>query len=95
MNYNINVAITKEEVQNMIEQAIYGANQIGWINQIKVVNKSQTDIFDCEDEVWREVTLDVMLKGLSLYRRADYEEFDMFNADCVMQLGLFGEQKYA
>jgi len=52
-------------------------------------------IHDAEEDKWRELTLTKFLKGLSLARMFDYDDYDSLDAERVVQLALFGKVIYA
>lgn len=56
---------------------------------------SKIKIYDTEDEKWLTLTLKKFLKGVELYDRSNFDDMDAADADCIVQLALFGEVVYA
>ncbi len=52
-------------------------------------------IYDAEEEKWHILTKKKFLNGVALYGKSNFEDWDMFDADQVIQFALFGKQVYA
>ena len=52
-------------------------------------------IHDAEEEKWHQLTLKKLLNGIAAYGRQDFYDWDMYDADRVIQLALFGKVIYA
>lgn len=108
MIYTITHTITNEQVDDLMDAALKGISY--WAGEAKIPKTDSLDgihytsealthgktirIYDAEDEKWYVLTLSKLLKGLSLYTKVDVDDFDMYDADNVVQLALFGEVIY-
>jgi len=51
-------------------------------------------IHDAEEEKWHKLTLKKFLKGLTFVPEFDFEDYDMYDAERVVQCALFGKLIY-
>lgn len=98
--YTIKVKTTAEQLDDLVDQALTGAANIGWVDSVeysalKVSDGGRVRIHDAEEDMEHDFTAGTILKGLELSQRADIDKFDMYDADRVLQLGLFGKEVYA
>lgn len=107
MNYTIKKTVTAEQINNILDAAMSGMTY--WAGEAKPVGKIPEGmnyasealtngvylkVYDSEDEKWYNLTLKKFLKGLSLTDNFDFDNYDMYDADSVVQLALFGEVVY-
>jgi hypothetical protein len=108
--YKITKTITAEQIDNILDAALYTGIAY-WANDLEVVTRptepgatamsefltrgGKLAIVEDETGKQHELTVDVVLKGLSLYEHSNYDEFDANDADNIIQLGLFGEIVYS
>ena len=52
-------------------------------------------IHDSQEDKWRVLSLKKLLRGLSLTDNLDLENYDMYDAERVVQRALFGKEVYA
>jgi hypothetical protein len=98
--YDIKVIITAEQLNDLADQAIRGGAEIGWLDTADSDGKEISEggkytIHDAEEDMEHDFTAGTILKGLELSQKADIDKFDMYDADRVLQLGLFGKEVYA
>lgn len=88
-----------------------GAANIGWADEARIKSSSNKDdvdyvseevsrggvieIHDAEENKWHELDLKKLLKGLELVKNHNFEEYDMYKADLVVQMAIFGKAVYA
>ena len=103
------VTISDEQINDLMVSALQGISY--WASEAEIVHlKSKDDglytsealthgyavrIYDAEEECWHKLTLNKFLKGVAKMDHQDFYEYDMFDADKVIQYALFGEQVYA
>lgn len=99
--------VTEEDVENIMESAMQGIAY--WADEafVEGLDKETTRIsdalqkgkririHDAEAEKSHVLTLKKFLHGLSLMDKWDIEDYDMYDADSVIQYALFGEQVYS
>lgn len=96
--------ITDEEINNIMSSAMSGmtywadsalpANKLAKYTS-EVISKGGTlEIHDAEEDKVYILTLEKFLKGLSLDIKFDFEDYDMFAAERIVQLALFGKLIY-
>lgn len=99
--------IEASTLAEVIDQAIYGASKY-WADEFHVKgqadNKTQGEamvegktlkLHDAEDDKWHNVTLNDILKGLALTDNTDFDRYDMYDAERVLQRAIFGKEVYA
>lgn len=104
------LSITDEEIDDIMTSAMQGiaywcdeAKLHGFIKpQDEGIWTSQgltrgyrIGIHDEEEDKTYILTLKKFLHGIALYNKPDFYSYDMYDADNVIQLALFGEQVYA
>lgn len=101
--------ISKSEVDILMEQALNGMSY--WADNYIVKFKSHNPeveyefeevarggilmIHDGEEDKWHELGINKLIKGLEKTRNLDFTEYDMFDAEQVIQRALFGKVIYA
>lgn len=104
------LTITDEQINNIMHSAMQGiaywADEAKLHGFIKPQDEGiwthdgltrgyRIGIHDEEEEKYYILTLKKFLKGIALYNKPDFDDYDMHDADSVIQLALFGEQVYA
>lgn len=102
--YRITHEVSQEDLENILESAWTGMTY--WADEAHVVGDEAADlntalfngkyikIHDSEENVWHNLTLKKLLNGLSLTDDLDFEAYDMYDAECVVQRALFGKVIY-
>mgnify|MGYP001391153538 CR=1 FL=1 len=52
-------------------------------------------IRDAEEEKYHTLTLKKFLNGIALYGKDNFDDWDMYDVDTVIQFALFGKQVYS
>ena len=107
--YTIVKEVTADDIENIMESALEGISY--WAADASIVALKPSDdgmytsralthgyavrIYDDEEEKWHRLTLNKFLKGLALMQKQDFYDYDMYDADSVIQYALFGKQVYA
>lgn len=102
----IKVKISDDDLYNILDAAFYSGISY-WCDLVEVINPVQgakylgehvtgggTLKLQDDDGGSHWLTKAKMLKGLSLYDNHDFDSFDAGDADCVVQLALFGQIIY-
>lgn len=109
--HKIELPVSNEQIDNIMEQAMQGCThwcdevrEFGdtpkgakWISQ-NISRGGMLQFHDVETGKWERLTLSKFLKGLTgvvAAKGADFAEWDMYDADCVIQFALFGKGMYA
>ncbi len=102
-------SITSEQIEDLLSSALQGITYWADDAEIKKVQPKHEGIFnsqaftynyslrihDAEEDVWHNLTITKLLKGLSLTDNLDFGTYDMHDADRVIQRALFGTAVYA
>lgn len=107
MEYKYTKTISKEQLEELVNHAIMGASKY-WIDDCFVVGDEDNveygkaivegfkiKVHDVEEDQWHLVSLRKMLNGLSLTENTNFEEYDQYAAEQVMQRAVFGKLVYA
>lgn len=101
--------VTGEEIDDIVDASIpgltYWAGEIEvtgdgkWPKGMDFETQALTHgrslrIYDEEAEKWHTLTLKKFLKALSLHPDFNYENYDMYDAEHLVQVALFGEAIY-
>lgn len=109
--HKLNITVTGEQIDAIMEQAMqgcihwcdevreYGPTPKGakWISQ-NISRGGILQLHDVETEKWERLTLTKFLKGLQAVveaKGANFDDWDMYDADTVIQFALFGKGMYA
>ncbi len=96
---------TEEQVADLIDQAIYGAAQY-WADDFHltedfdgtmgggVVQDYMLEVHDSETEKWHKVVLANIVKALEDAVNTDLDNYDMYDAERILQVAIFGEEIY-
>lgn len=100
--------VTDEQIDEIMDSALNGIHY--WADEAKSVSEIKTEyasqviskngwlvIHDAEEDKSHELTRDKFLTGLGLAigsHKFDLDDYDMYDADKVIQLALFGELIY-
>lgn len=100
------VTVTDEDVNAIIDSAFRGTGY--WCDKATLIGEQDKfmiteglthgcyfKLHDIEQNKWHNLTLKKLLKGLSLAKNFDIDNFDQTDADQAIQLALFGEVLYA
>ncbi len=105
--FTVKMTITSDDIDNIVDSALYSGisywcslGEVG--RHIKGVEFMSHEISkggtlkltDGEDGKVYLLTKAKLLKGVSLYHNHDYENYDAGDADCIIQLAIFGEVIY-
>ena len=107
MRYKYERTITDEEIVDLMDTALHGIAY--WCGEAQVLDKngktfdgwtsealsSGHDIRLWDTEKWHTLTLDKLLKGLSMRTSFDSEQYDADDGDAIIQYAIFGEIVYA
>lgn len=100
--------ISSEEIDNILSSAMAGITY--WADGVDIVEHGKDGvqylsdtishggtikIHTIDDDEWHELNLAKLLKGLSITEHTNFEDYDMHDADIVIQNSLFGKQVYA
>ncbi len=104
----VEYTLADEDIDNIMDSAMRGCSY--WADSAEPVSEVKTDfaheviskngtlnIHDTEEEAMHEFTLEKFKNGLALAIRDhnfELKDYDMYDADRVVQLGLFGELVY-
>lgn len=83
--------VTLEQIQDILESAWPGIAY--WADEVKK-NGSYYKVHDAEENQWHNLTIKKFLKGLELTPWFDFDNYDMYDADAVVQRALFGKVIY-
>lgn len=103
--FTIKMSVSSQQISDIMSSALSGmtywadgayiiGDETDMYNSDAISNGRQLRIRDAESEKWHILTLKKFLKGLSLSPRFDYDNYDMYDAERVVQLALFGEEIY-
>lgn len=102
--------LTEEDLEHIMSSALTGCThwvdeaKLGSRKPLKDPDflLSQAFTHDCaikvrdmNTEEWHVVTRDHILEALSKSPRFDYENYDMYDADAVLQIAALGKETYA
>lgn len=104
----IKIKVTDEQINDIVDSAFRGKRY--WSTEDYVKNDEQVPqdvlynevlthgfkyrIQDTEDEKWYTLTLKTFLKGLEMTPEFNYENYDQYDAERVLQKALFGKVIY-
>lgn len=103
----ITVEIDDEEVENIMSGAMQGCGY--WCDEAYVEGLAADEynveealqagkrvrIHDAEEDEWHILTLNKLLNGISLQKDFDFDDYDMYDCERVLQCALFGKEIYA
>lgn len=109
-NVKINIEVTDEDIENILSAAFQGMtywcdevkihgfipkedNGI-WTSQA-LTRGYRIGVHDSEEEKYYQLTLKKLLNGIALNGRSNFDEWDMYDSEQVIQLALFGKLVYA
>lgn len=99
----IRVEVTSDDVENIMDLAMRGSSY--WCNEAyteglefrvseALQNGKRIRIHDLEEDRWYILTLKKFLNGVSKMPRHDFYNYDIYDAEHVLQLALFGKLIY-
>ncbi len=102
----ITVEVTSDDVENIMSAAMQGCGY--WCDEAYVEglgaeefnveealqNGKRVRIHDAEGEKWHILTITKFLNGISKMPGHDFDEYDMYDSEQVLQNALFGEVIY-
>lgn len=102
--YEYKKRVTAEQIENLVEDAMPGMHY--WCDKIRynkkfgsaseaILAKAVVGIHDSEEEKWVNLSLKKLLSGLSLTDNLNWEDYDMYDAETVIQRALYGKEVYA
>lgn len=107
--FDIKVTVSDEQIEDILSSALTGctywvdADYIpvargeevpNLMNSKAITHGYQLRIHDAEEDKWHRLTLTKFIKGLQLAPRFDYENYDQYDAEQILQLALFGKTIY-
>lgn len=105
--FTVKTTVTGETIDNILDDALYsgisywcGLAEVGrHIEGVKYMSHEVSrggtlKLTDSEDGKVHLLTRAKMLKGISLHKNHDFESYDSIDADCIVQLAIFGEVVY-
>lgn len=102
--YEFTSKVTEQQVNDIMSKALLGCGY--WADEADVPNNEKlfasealtqgfdVKIHDAEEDKWHTLTLTKFLKGLSLAKNHNFEDYDMYDAEQVLQYALFGKLIY-
>lgn len=104
MNFTVKTTITSEQIDDIMTSALEGGISY-WCNQVKVkgnyegyasdqISKGGVLKLRDDDGKWHILTKAKFLKGVSLHKNHDFDNYDATDADSIVQLAIFGELVY-
>ena len=103
----VTIDITDKEIENIMSGAMQGCaywadeayveglNLEGYSVVEALQNGKRVRIHDSEEDKGHILTLKKLLNGISLQTDFDFEDYDMYDCERVIQYALFGKQVYA
>ena len=106
--YIIKKKVNEEVLDDILESGLEGISY--WADKVEVVGGIEDDkqyvhlalkdgryirIHDIEENKWHKLTLKKLINGLSLSDDFDFANYDMYDAEQVIQLAIFGKLVYA
>ena len=97
-------SITEEELENIVNQASFGMTY--WADSMEAVGEREKtpskvvsrggviEIHDAEDDQFYLLDRAGLLRGLSITDNHNYDSWDMYDAERVIQRALFGKVIY-
>lgn len=104
----ITLEISDEDIKFIVDEASKGVRY--WSGEWKLeglaignyftygealVDGKRIRVHDGEDDKWYILTKKKLLTGISLMEKFEFDEYDMYDCERVIQYALFGKQVYA
>jgi hypothetical protein len=100
--------ISEQQVEDLLSQALAGAHywadeayirgikeeDSGMWNHDAITHGYRLAIHDSEGEKWYQLTLKKFLGAIQLRDNWDFDSYDQYDADSILQVALFGEVIY-
>lgn len=104
----VEIEVTDENIRDIVNEASKGVQywSDGWkLEGLSVgkyftygdaiVDNKRIRMYDFEDEKTHILTLKKVVNGIKLMNKFDFDNFDMYDCERVIQYALFGKQVYA
>lgn len=106
MNFTVKTTISAQQIDDIMCSALEGGISY-WCVQVKVkgdyidggyasdqISRGGVLKLQDNDGKWHTLTKAKFLKGVSLHKNHDFDSYDAYDADSIVQLAIFGELIY-
>lgn len=105
----VTVNVTDEDIENILSSAFQGImywcdeayirgcvlkKDEGIFTSQALTHGYRIAIHDSEEDKYHQLTTKKILNGIALYGKYNFDDWDIYDADSVVQLAIFGKQVY-